>query len=210
MALRFGTTGCIGLVADGLGGHPRGDEASSVAVMSMCNDLSRHLLEEHFDPDLALYDAVYGAHLAVGALGNVGSGVRLPATTVVGGLFRVDQAAAHLVNVGDSLAFLLRDGILERIFQPQGHGNLVDFAIGLDLGPANTAIDRRTLSLHPGDRILLASDGIQPVSAEGIQEGLGLPNARMCCEHLLSRVITAQHRYQDNCPVLAVFLDQPS
>lgn len=210
VALRIGATGCIGIVADGLGGHSRGDEASLVAVTSMTNDLSRYLLGGHFDPDLALYDAVYRAHLAVAALGNKEHDVRSPATTVVGGLFRADQAAAHLANVGDSLAFLLRNGVLERIFVPQGRGNLVDFALGFDLGPANAAIVRRTLFLSPGDRILLASDGIQSVDADGIRKALRLPNARACCERLLSWVIAAQHRHQDNCTVLAAFLDQQS
>jgi len=96
-------------------------------------------------------------------------------TTVVAALFDADRAT--LVHVGDSRAYLFRDGELRRLTddhswvqeqvnagilsedEAKGHPlkNVVTRALG---GAAHVSVDLIEVPLHPHDRFLLCSDGL--------------------------------------------------
>ena len=85
--------------------------------------------------------------------------------------------AGRIAHVGDSRAYLLRDGALQQLTQDHtlvqqmvDEGNLdadeaerhparhiMTRALGVD---EQVAVDQLSLDLHPGDRILLCSDGL--------------------------------------------------
>jgi PPM family protein phosphatase len=98
------------IVCDGMGGHKAGEVASQVAV----DEISRVYAElacQHPIPDV-LAQAIQQAHAAVrqrsadDALGDMG-------TTVVVAV--VHDNELHVANVGDSRAYLLRDGTLMQV-----------------------------------------------------------------------------------------------
>ncbi len=164
----------IGLfaVADGVGGHARGDFASAEVVRALGE------IPENVTP-AELLNAVRSRLQDVhDRLQEVTppDGKAAPATTVVVLLISGDHLAC--VWVGDSRAYLLRDGELVRLTsdhsvvgemvragkltdaQAEHHagGNIITRAIGVQSGGA--LVDKVIATVEPGDRLLLCSDGL--------------------------------------------------
>ena len=158
-------------VADGLGGHVAGDVASTTAIEALAA-YDRPVQPE--DLAAALGRAVAAADLAIRRRVTDEPSLAGMGTTLVA-LLR-SGPAAMLANVGDSRAYLLRGG-------PVGHGytvgitedhtyrhlvsaaarvpNLPDkLARFLDGRPDGRSPDLTPLTLHPGDRVLLCTDGL--------------------------------------------------
>mgnify|MGYP002629198710 CR=1 FL=1 len=141
-------------VADGMGGHDRGEVASHIAVETLFI-AARAALGETADRDVTalrelMRNAVQTANRAVVTAGeendsNMG-------TTLTCGLVYKGQEAV-VANVGDSRAYLLRDGKLKAISQDH---SLVAYLV--QLGEL-TAEEART---HPSGNILVRSIGSMP------------------------------------------------
>jgi len=98
------------VVADGMGGHAGGDVASSLAIGELAP-----LDDESHGPDALdhLSKAVLAAHREL--LGRVGEEPQLAGMgTTVTALLRTGSKLA-LAHIGDSRAYLLRDGVLVQI-----------------------------------------------------------------------------------------------
>jgi PPM family protein phosphatase len=176
-----GEAGVDGLliVCDGMGGHAAGREASSIAIETM----SRRLAEDGGEGATRerLLDAFEAANLAV-----LESARRVPewagmGSTMTAVLIAGDHLA--LLNVGDSPAYVIREGEVFPIFQDhswpaeQFRAGLIDAwqvkdhpfkhrltrAVGVweDVMPYTAEID-----LEDGDLIVLASDGIETAGVE--------------------------------------------
>ncbi len=163
------------VVADGMGGHARGDLAAQTAVDS----LRRSYLscpEPNADPPRFLAQALNHAHLAVVDAGHAQTPPLEPRTTCVVCLIQNDRAWwAHL---GDSRLYLVRDGQI--VIRTRDHtpveelvktGVLDDEAIRshpmrntvsrcLGGSPALPKISFGHARLEPGDTLLLCSDGL--------------------------------------------------
>ena len=195
----------VALLGDGLGGHPLGDEASRVGTTMATARLLAWLLRTEGSEPAPLRETFAAADEAVRKLYNPRNHERPPATTLVGGVFFEEPARFEAACIGDSLALLLRDGRLSALLEPQGAGNCVDHALGTGVPKdAVAAVEMLTLNLRPGDRILLASDGIETLAWERIAEGLAAGSAREAAETLLHSVITLKEPMQDNCTVIVV------
>jgi len=152
------------LVADGMGGHSNGRLASQMVC--------EKLLE--LAGDRSLEAAVLGAHDAV--LSAVRQNPQLDGmgSTVVAA--QVRDGVCRIVWVGDSRAYLWRDGSLIRLTRdhslrelqpmephslpPGGIVNSDDRRIFQALGRGDPQPSSVNLQLKNGDRILLASDGL--------------------------------------------------
>ena len=102
-------------VADGMGGHAHGEVASAVAVAALV-DLDQRLRGTDLgEVDLlaALRDAVEDAAARLTALAEQDPDLRGTGTTVVAML--VDGFRIGVLHLGDSRAYLLRDGELQRL-----------------------------------------------------------------------------------------------
>jgi len=145
---------CLGVVADGLGGHPCGDVASRIAVETV--------MDAAPSAD-ALMVAVHEANAAIVAAmddsdGSVTMGTTLAAVAIDG-----DELA--VVNVGDSTVFALVDGQLEQLSvddSPRG-GGPTSF-VTQTLGGASELIEVIP-HVHLDDvdavqRLLLCTDGL--------------------------------------------------
>ncbi|MFC6592283.1 PP2C family protein-serine/threonine phosphatase [Deinococcus lacus] len=162
-------------VADGMGGHAAGELAANLALSAF----SKHLLDTQGNLTRRLIEAAQAANRSVvrHAVGEyVGMGTTLLAAVVDGGTLL-------LVHVGDSRAYLLRGGVLypltddhswvaEQVRQgllteEEGRRhqwrNVVSNALG---GEERVRLEVLGLGLHPGDRLLLCTDGLVSVVSE--------------------------------------------
>ena len=174
------------VVADGMGGHAGGDVASSLAI----GELAPLDGESHGRDALdLLLQAVLGAHRELLARVEQEPALAGMGTTVTA-LLRTGNRLA-LAHIGESRAYLLRDGVLAQITKDHTFvQTLVDEG---RLTPAEAeqhpqrSVLMRVLSdivddVHPdmsmrearvGDRYMLCSDGLSGVvSAETLQETL--------------------------------------
>jgi len=166
-------------VADGMGGHFGGEVASRMCLETLAKEFANQLQTAgNGQPDLpaTLQQAVVAAHKAVfahaqGCAGSLKMGTTLTAVLVHG-------ARADLAQVGDSRAYLFRDGKLLLLTQDQTIGNQLRLrgedstnvdaqiqemliqAVGaqVEIEVIMTAVD-----LEPQDLILLCCDGLYKV-----------------------------------------------
>jgi serine/threonine protein phosphatase PrpC len=165
-------------IADGMGGHADGKEASRIAIERMMqtvlqNILMGHDLSEEFLTDM-LVGGVEWANLAI--YHHAQSTLKDMGTTLTAAL--VIDNKAHIVNVGDSRTYIYREG--EELLQVTRDHSLVatlveDGEITVDeiythpdrskiyrsLGCSETVeVDWFVVDLRPQDRLVLCSDGL--------------------------------------------------
>jgi protein phosphatase len=153
-------------VADGMGGHEKGREASQVAIKTIRDRLTRFLRSEGVHPNeewcLTLEKE---AHKSVGALS---SGKEVAGTTLT--LALLFGAECVIGHVGDSRAYCFRKGKLDQITEDQtweeyARKNEIENTYGKALRQAvgvGGAIVPETyrLELLPDDWLILCSDGL--------------------------------------------------
>ena len=161
------------VVADGMGGHRGGQVASQAAVETMeelAGDRKGSLADHVRRANRAVWDrSVEDQQLS-------GMGTTLTAA-------RVDGASATIAHVGDSRAYLLREGLLrqlttdhtlvERMIRSgeiteaeadvHPHKNVLTRALGTD---EQVEVDEDAVELIDGDRLLLCSDGLTGMVTE--------------------------------------------
>ena len=170
--------GWAALVADGMGGLPLGGRASRVAEEAVRGVVQGEDAEE-VSPRL-LERAVAAAQAAVSALGRREGFPGYVGTTLV--LALLDEGGLHWSTVGDSRLYLLRDGELRLLSEDHTVGaRLLRAAAAGRLDPEEArrhperdalvsflgieelrevARSGDPLPLRPGDRVLLATDGV--------------------------------------------------
>jgi serine/threonine protein phosphatase PrpC len=159
----------LGLVADGMGGHPGGEIAANVVagvVAASFTGLSADELEA----------AIRAANWEIRDRAAAQAGLEGMGTTVCAvGLLTNGQLA--LVNVGDSRAYLWHEGSLRQLthdhsvtseliergeLREEDAANHPRYGVltrALGVGP-DVEIDRTTLVLDEEDRVVLCSDGL--------------------------------------------------
>lgn len=199
---RFGAHECLAALADGLGGHPAGDVASHAAV----REFVAHVTAQRKGATTAvrkwLEDGVIHADEHLREMQVQDPKLDGMATTFVGAYLRGRDLS--VVAVGDSYALLMRDGALTRLNKLHSEGGGVTSCVGFNLASIDLA-DK--LLLNPGDRLLLASDGIVTLAEDEISAMLQQSlDARAAVHNLLRAVEEAQVPHQDNATVVALFL----
>lgn len=173
------------LVADGMGGHGNGDVASRLVVEAVERYFRAHPGDGRpADPEAAtesLRAAVGSAQGSLRMAMDEDLSLAGMGTTLVG-LLAMDERAV-VVHVGDSRAYRWRDGRLERLTRDHswvdeqvaaGHlsedqarshplKSVVTRALS---GESGVEVDARTLSLQPGDRYLMCTDGLTTMLAD--------------------------------------------
>jgi PPM family protein phosphatase len=156
--------GDLFIVCDGMGGHLAGEEASrlAVAAISAASDAT--------DPTELLQRAITRANEQVFAAGQGTMG-----TTAVAGLFHANTL--YVANVGDSRAYLVREGAIVQITRDHSlvaeqvaagfltaeqarssqQRNIITRALG---NRADVEADIFSCALQAGDTLLLCSDGL--------------------------------------------------
>ena len=190
------------VVADGMGGHEAGEVASRIAVTTMEAHAPKSTSPE------ALANAVLKANEAVLRGAKDGTGKPGMGTTLTAAF--VFEGEATIAQVGDSRAYLLHDGKLQRItrdhslvadlieqgrlteaearFHPQR--SVITRALGSD---PNMQPDLYTLHVEEGDRLVLCSDGLCSMIADDEIEAILLDNPApaQACDALVEEAIIA-------------------
>lgn len=221
-----GSEGLFAL-ADGCGGHARGDLASNIAVDVALRAFAR----EEGDVPARLRAAAAAANLAVYARAEGDPVLEGMSTTLL--LLRVEAARLHWASVGDSPLWLMRDGRLKRLNATHSLARQLDLLVEMGEMTAEQAAGHPARScltsalggceieeldcpeaavdLAPGDVILAASDGLLTLSEITIAQLLREPDAaaETMVERLLGAVSTAGGDSQDNTSVAVLRVEAP-
>lgn len=204
---------CVLVVCDGMGGHHGGAEASALAVEVFLQTLQ----QSKQGAAQTMPEGVQAANWQVFQAAR-NRGVRMMGTTLVAAVIQRDEEGdrendghqLHLANVGDSRAYLFRDGRLQQLTNDHSHvaeliasGALTKEqaaqfpgrnVITRALGSEPTVIpDLFQFPLHPGDTVLLATDGLHSeIEDERIAEILrGNTQLNSACDALVVAALAA-------------------
>lgn len=212
---QFGGRGYLFLVADGVGGQASGEVASKLAVQSVLDYY--YGADGGYDVGGVLNSAYHLAHRKVLAeaqrTGQQGMG-----STLVGVLVRGETAI--VTNVGDSRAYLWRNGRLTQITRDhslvaeqvrmgtitpeQARSHPMRHVILQSIGGQEALRpDQFELTLQAGDRILLCTDGLTDVvSDQQIAATLGKSSPSAAAERLVQAALAAGG--PDNVSVMVI------
>ncbi|HEX8790577.1 MAG TPA: protein phosphatase 2C domain-containing protein [Polyangiaceae bacterium] len=172
--LEVGEQGVLLAVSDGLGGHAAGEVASALVLESLHRSLARSIPPDPVQVDEVVEDAVLRANRAVWEAGALHRGRERMGATLTA-VF-VHDGFAHIAEVGDSRAYLVRGRAIHLVTHDQSYLQLlIDSGVSpwearrsplcgavlqaMGLRPSVTvAIER--LALRQGDRLILCSDGL--------------------------------------------------
>ena len=221
------------LVADGMGGHAAGDVASRLAAREIQERFRASQFQEegtwpdHWDIDRSttanrLVDAIQAGHLRVtSAAEEGGDALQGMGTTVVAAAHPTGSDRLIIGHVGDSRAYLLRNGRLMTLtmdhswvseqvaagFLSQEAArvhplkNVVTQALGGSYAPR---VDVVEMTMEPGDIFLLCSDGLNTMlSDEAIARFLKLPRS---LEEIGRELIIAANQAGGNDNITVVLL----
>jgi protein phosphatase len=151
------------VVADGMGGHVAGEVASRIAVNAAASN------------DLGVADRVAAGNRAIREEVARDPALEGMGTTMT--LLQIDGQSATIGHVGDSRAYLLRDGQLRQL--TEDHTVAAEYVAQGQLSAKEAAshpqrhmlvrtlgltrfvnVDEVEIDIEPGDRILLCSDGL--------------------------------------------------
>lgn len=159
---------CLMVLADGLGGHPRGEVAAQIMV-NVCEQLFSKTPKPISSPQFFFHHCVAHAHKLINQYGQAQEPPITPRTTVVMAL--IQDGNCYWSYAGDSRLYLLRDG--EIILQSTDHSvpqrdangerNTDNRALTRCVGGQRSAPMPSTeppFPLQPNDLLLLCSDGL--------------------------------------------------
>ena len=166
------------LVADGMGGHAAGELASSLAIATVA-DLDVHP-PTNTDVLTALAEAIDDVGEAIGELIAEDPELTGMGTTITG-LYWLGGRIA-VVHVGDSRAYLLRDGELAQLTHDHTYVQTL-----IDSG----RITEEEAAVHPRRSLLMrALDGMNPVEADLSVREARAGDRFLLCSDGLSGVVT--------------------
>ncbi len=221
----------LAIVADGLGGHANGQEASRLATRSFIERLTRDLTlnfilptggslppEEAVEP--ALRDAVTAANAVIYEANTQGAADM--GSTLVAAIIAGDQA--WIANVGDSRAYVLDEAGLRRV--TSDHSLVEQLIVSGMITPEEryTHIQRNRIfrslggeptveadiyrqKLTPGMRLLLCCDGLWEMVRDPEMEHIlrETPDTRAACEALIAAANA--HGGEDNITAIVLRAD---
>ncbi|MAM71482.1 MAG: hypothetical protein CMP91_10105 [Gammaproteobacteria bacterium] len=209
------------ILADGMGGHVGGAEASQLVVSTFRESFVASEKEEIKDRFL---EGLSAANLAVYEYVKQNPEMEGMGSTFLALIF--DGNAVQWISVGDSPLWLYRQGKLSRLNEnhsmaeelskqvEQGlisaeeaatspeRSQLLEAVLGRDIKLVD--LPDETFSVEAGDIFILASDGVETCSVEELQsllaaeQGNSLSDAEKLVEIILQKVTEHQRPSQDN------------
>jgi protein phosphatase len=209
------------VLADGMGGHDAGEVASALAVETLLRTARERApgQAERLDAlESLLEDSFQSANNAVKAEAER-RGTDM-GTTLVGMLVH-DNRLAFVANVGDSRAYLLRDGVLHQISvdhsfvqklvergrltaeEARNHpqSNILLRTVGTE---RDVEIDLFRVDLLPGDKLMMCSDGLWGEVSDA--DMLALLRQHNDPRAAVRELVRASHHGggKDNCTIVLV------
>jgi len=145
-----GERGVLLAVSDGLGGHAAGEVASALVVESMRQSMAPRKSLADEQPDSLVKKATERANREVWEAARLPGREKMAATLTA--VF-IQGATAHIAEVGDSRAYLLRSGVIEQVTRDQSYVQLL-----VDRGTLTSDQARRS----PLNNVILQAMGLEP------------------------------------------------
>jgi PPM family protein phosphatase len=209
------------VVADGMGGHLRGEVAAQIAVQYLSESFQKMALPKLRDPTLFLLESFEKAHAAILDYASREEMLESPRTTCVACV--VQDGVAYWAHTGDSRLYHLRAGrilaqtkdhshvqklvnqgrIREEAVASHPERNTIYSCLGGTKEP-QIALGLKTI-LTPDDTIMLCTDGVWgPLSGTLIASTLLSGNVMKAIPELLDLAERRGGEHQDNLSALAV------
>jgi len=218
---RLAQKGRLLVVADGFGKGELGVQASKQAVALITQN---YYANPETDVAAALVQAVQQANAALHRALTRSAAQGQAGTTVTAAVIRDDEL--HVVSVGDSRAYVLRQGRLQQL--TKDHTWVADQVRAGKLTPEQAArhpqrsklsralgtqpqvtVDHITGTVAPGDRLLLCTDGLTDLVPEGdVQRAMQGRNPQEVARRLVS--LANRHGGHDNVAVVVASIGTPS
>jgi protein phosphatase len=216
------------VVADGVGGHAKGEVASAEAVEQIQNWVIRHREiisgyqahpndEDRYALRRMVESGIQSACYLIHSMAELEPERKGMSTTMSMALILADRA--FIGQVGDSRVYLLRDGQVSQITEDHTlinyklkHGlitpeqaarapgkNVITRAVGhLDY----VEVDTTDIPIQPGDRFMLCSDGLHGYLREGEIEQWGFGERHASCQSFID--LANERGGKDNITVVLV------
>lgn len=220
MSIVRSSKGFMAVVADGMGGHAGGGNASVIAVTKFIEEYKKRQEKNETIPE-ALQRALLKANAAVVAANERAGEESDMGTTLVACVLQANKL--YWVSVGDSSLFLFRTGRLQKINEEHSYGNELEMKLKagqITQAEANTQSKKRNMltsylgieripkidcpkvpiEIAPGEKVLLCSDGlVNAMSNAEIEFALQEEkSAQEKCEFLTQQALKKQMPHQDN------------
>jgi len=217
----------VGLVADGMGGQAYGEVASKRAIEVIPRELRKNLTSGASPEQVreVIRKAVLQANDEILTIAALDRDLKNMGTTVVLALWRRGHDM-FLSNLGDSRAYLIRDGQIEQLTvdhslaqalvenktisadEAKGHRfrNYLWKYLGCKEKDMGEGPDIKVVPIQAGDRFLLCSDGMSgPVPDEQILDFmLRHPDVQQCADGLGQLALDMGSRDNVSCIVIEV------
>lgn len=212
---RLARKGILMVLADGAGGHERGQEASRTAVATVMDayygttntdtvTVTDTGNDRGADVLASLAQAFEVANAEVYQLTRQATGGRNAMTTLVAGVIRDDEL--YVAHVGDSRAYLVRGGHIRRLTRDHSwveeqveagvlsedeagkhpQRSLITRAIGAN---REVEVDTTRTKLKPGDTVVLTSDGLTGQMSDGeIRSYVAAHPPQEAAQHMIDEV----------------------
>lgn len=188
-------------LADGLGGHPRGEVAAQLALQTVASLFQQEARPRTRDPQEFLRRSIFRAHEQIQRYASEHKLSNSPRTTIVACV--VQNGAAYWAHVGDSRLYFIRNGALLTRTRDHSHlehqiprnGAAAELALLQPDGPTRnvlfTCLGSTQLPmievgvpqpLRRGDIVLLCSDGLWGQIPESVL-------VRQFAQHVLSEAV---------------------
>ena len=213
----YGPKGQLFVVADGMGGHRGGKEASSIALKVVKN----HYFSSDYDESVALKEAIEKANLEIFSKSGDKSDFGRMGTTCTVLALKADRAI--IGHVGDSRVYKIENNRIEQLtndhtkvqemlreglLTPEEARNypsksVLARALGVDEKVKVDIVD--DLKLKRGQSYILCSDGLAKVSKGEILQIVSRNSAADACDILIN--LANERGGKDNVTVIVVKID---
>ena len=208
-------------MADGMGGHAAGNIASNLVVSTFNKTLAAGF--SNGDVPNLLRTSLAKANGALSESIRETPALDGMGCTMVSGIFH--EGKVWWVSVGDSHLYLVRDRELAKQNEDHSYGGYLDRMAkqGMEVEPepglsrnmlmsamtgddiAEVDCPNSSVQLLPGDRLIIASDGLDTLSAGTVVQMSAWSNSpKECVDALLKAVEDAGKPRQDNTTVIVV------
>ena len=211
----FRRKGRLAVIADGMGGYEGGQEASRLAVQTVCTVYDKFV---HDDPHAALMEGFVAAHERIHSYADQHPELQGMGTTCTA--LAVLERELYFAHVGDSRLYLVRNGEPSRLTRDHSYvGRLVESgivrsedaethpqrhiltaALGSGLEVA-ADISNEAVTLEGGDTLVLCTDGLWGlVNEQEVASVIDQTSPADACRELVN--LALQRGGPDNITVL--------
>ena len=205
----------VAVVCDGMGGHVGGAQASALAVRTIHDSLKA---TNNSNVQEALRQAVQAANTAIYEEARKNYRLMGMGTTCVVTVLTDDTV--YIAHVGDSRVYLLRQGEMRSLTRDHTMVNLFVDAELLSPQDAATHPEAHVLSrslgversvdvelqspltIRPGDRLMLATDGVHRVVGDDEFDLFNWDDPTVCVDQMMAKV--SENHGDDNATVVVV------